>query len=416
VSELLDGIRVLESAALYNGDSLGMLLGDLGADVIKIESPFRGDYLRDFLGQITPHHSPAHLQVNKNKRSIALDLRQDIARDVFWKLLDTADVFVDGNAADACEKLGIGYAAQRRRKPDIVYCQYTGYGSDGPYRDIPTHGQMMNALVAATPTEKDQEGFLHEVPGGGPMGSMRSGGEGTMAGAGHAAMHVAAALVRRMRTGEGCFIDVAGHDGVVLNAWIASCYLLNDQRITDRVGMPARADGQSTGARYQFYETKDQLVLLFCAIEPKFWANFCRAIERKDLIGDDDVGGVPVDFAEDDDDLRRELQRIFHTRDLRDWVEVAAQFDIPMGPAYRTLDEARDDPHLQTRALFVEGDHPHAGPFTYVGEAAKVAGQEYQVRRPAPLLGEHTHELLREVGVDDATIRQLEADHAISHA
>ena len=118
MSDLLAGIRVIESAALYNGDSLGMLLGDLGADVVKVESPFRGDYLRDFLGQITPHHSPAHVQVNKNKRSVALDLRKEAGREAFWRLLDTADVFVDGNAADACEKLGIGYAEQRARKLD----------------------------------------------------------------------------------------------------------------------------------------------------------------------------------------------------------------------------------------------------------------------------------------------------------
>jgi crotonobetainyl-CoA:carnitine CoA-transferase CaiB-like acyl-CoA transferase len=413
VSDLLDGIRVLESAALYNGDSLGMLLGDLGADVIKIESPFRGDYLRDFLGQITPHHSPAHLQVNKNKRSITLDLRQDMARDVFWRLLDTADVFIDGNAADACEKLGVGYEAQRARKPDIVYCQYTGFGSSGPYRHIPTHGQMMNALVAATPTEMGSDGFLHEIPGEGTMGNMRSGGEGTMAGAVHAALHVAAALVRRGRTGDGCFIDVAGHDGVVLNAWIASCYLLNEHRITDRIGMPAREGGQSTGAKYQFYETRDRKALLFCAIEPKFWANFCRAVDRDDLLGVSTSSGSPVDFAAGEDDLRRELQRIFHTRDLTDWIELAAARDIPMGPAYRTLEEARDDPHLRTRAVFVDGTHPDAGPFTYLGEAAKVDGQEYRVRFPAPALGEHTGELLHELGIDDATVEQLSADGAI---
>ena len=256
MSDLLSGIRVLESAALYNGDTVGMLLGDLGADVVKIESPFRGDYLRDFLGQITPHNSPAHVQVNKNKRSVTLDLRQDAGREVFWKLFDTADVFVDGNAADACEKLGIGYAAQRARNPAIVYCQYSGFGSDGPYHSIPTHGQMMNAIVAATPTEMGDDGFLHEVGGAGAMGNMRSGGEGTAAGAVHAALHVAAALVQRARTGEGCFIDVAGHDGVVVNGWIAATYLLNEHRITDRAGMPARADGQSTGAKYQFYETR----------------------------------------------------------------------------------------------------------------------------------------------------------------
>jgi crotonobetainyl-CoA:carnitine CoA-transferase CaiB-like acyl-CoA transferase len=110
---LLSGIRVLESAQLFNGDSLGAILGDLGADVIKIESPFRGDYLRDFLGQVAPHNSPAHLHINKNKRSVALDLRKEAGRELFWQLLATANVFVDGNSADAMVKLGVGYEAQR---------------------------------------------------------------------------------------------------------------------------------------------------------------------------------------------------------------------------------------------------------------------------------------------------------------
>jgi crotonobetainyl-CoA:carnitine CoA-transferase CaiB-like acyl-CoA transferase len=138
---------------------VGTLLGDLGADVIKIESPFQGDYLRDFLGQITPHHSPAHVQVNKNKRSVALDLRTAAGKEIFWRLLATADVFLDGNAGDALDRLGVGYAEQRKRKPDIVFCQVSGFGHGGAYGSIPTHGQMMNALAACTPMEMGEDGL-----------------------------------------------------------------------------------------------------------------------------------------------------------------------------------------------------------------------------------------------------------------
>lgn len=135
VSELLAGIRVIESAVLFNGDTLGGHLGDLGADVIKVESPTGGDYLRHMLGQVTPGRSPAHLQVNRGKRSFALDLRSDEGRKAFWDLHATADVFIDGTAGDALDRLGIGYPAQRQRKPDIVYCQYSGYGSTVPIRE-----------------------------------------------------------------------------------------------------------------------------------------------------------------------------------------------------------------------------------------------------------------------------------------
>ena len=412
MSNLLSGIRVIESGALYNGDSLGMLLGDLGADVIKLESPFRGDYLRDFLGQITPHHSPAHVQVNKNKRSVTLDLRQDAGREVFWKLLATADVFVDGNASDACERLGVGYEAQRAHKPDLVYCQYTGYGSTGPYSKIPTHGQMMNALAAAAPTALGDDDFLHEVPGNTAFGGMRGGGEGTMAGAVHAALHVCAALVQRDRTGEGCFIDVAGSDGVIMNAWIAATYGLNGHRITDPVGMPGRGSGENTSAKYQFYETGDHQALLFCCIEEKFWSNFCQAIGRDDLAGRHDAGAA-VDFGGGQAELRRELQDIFRTRPLTEWVQLAIDHDVPMGPAYRTIDEAVADPHVRTREVIHEGDHPDAGPFTYLGEAAKVSGQPYRIRYPAPTLGEHTREILTELGFDDDTLDRLAGDRVI---
>ena len=415
MSALLEGIRVVESAQLFNGDTLGMFLGDMGADVIKVESPFLGDYLRDFLGQITPHHSPAHVQVNKNKRSVTLDLRQERGREVFWRLLDTADVFIDGNASDATEKLGIGYEAQRARKPDIVYCQYTGYGSDGPYSRIPTHGQMMNALAAATPVYLGEDGLAHPInPPPGRMGNMLMGGDGTAAGAAHAAMHVAAALVRRERTGEGCFIDVAGHDGVIAQAWIGATYALNFDRITDGRTLPtARTEEGSGSAKYQWYQTKDGQMLLFCCIEPKFWRNFCRAVERPDLADSHD-DSKPVDFAGGEEDLRRELQRIFHTRDLAEWVAIAAEHDVAMGPAPVTLEEAKHDPHLQTRHIIVEGHHPYAGDFTYIGEAAKVAGQPYEVRHPAPLLGEHTRAILGgELGVADPELDELAAARVI---
>jgi len=410
VSELLAGIRVLESATLFNGDTVGTILGDLGADVIKVESPFQGDYLRWFLGQITPGNSPAHVQVNKHKRSVTLDLRQDAGRDVFWRLLATADVFVDGNAADACTKLGIGYEEQRARKRDIIYCQYSGFGSEGPYARVPTHGQMMDALAGAYPHDMGADGFLHPGRHAGPLSGMDSGGEGTSAGAIHAALHIAAAIAYRCRTGEGTFIDVAGTDGVIAQAWISATYTLNQHRIADRRSMPAMDEGRMTGAKYQYYECQGGKNLLFCCIEPKFWKNFCRAVGREDLL-DANIGGAgdsgPVDFGHGEPDLRRELQAIFHTRTLAEWIGLAAEHDVPMGPAYRSVLEAADDPHVKSRGVIHTQAHPRLGEFTYIGEAGRVAGQPYRVTRPAPDLGEHTREVLEELGYDSAAIDAL---------
>jgi crotonobetainyl-CoA:carnitine CoA-transferase CaiB-like acyl-CoA transferase len=402
MSDLLSGIRVIESAVLLNGDSLGMLLGDMGADVIKVESPGRGDYIRDFLGQITPRNSVIHLQVNKNKRSVAIDLKSDAGRQVFWALQATADVFVDGNRAGACERLGIGYNEQSARRPGIVYVHYTGFGSNGPYAGIPAHGMMMGALAGAHHYARAEDGFMHQSQS--DEDGTETGGEATSVGAAHAAMHTCAALVQRIRSGRGCYIDVAASDAVVMSAWPSVDISLNRHRITDTTGMVPRSGGEMQGAKYQFYATGDDKILLFACIEPKFWANFCRAVGWPDE--DDSSEDGPVQFGTDPD-LRRALQDLFLTRTLAEWVALAAKHDIAMGPAHQGVAEMAADPQILARELIIEGEHPVAGPFTYLGTAGRVSDQPYRVRRPAPTVGEHTRELLEELGYDGGELDRL---------
>jgi crotonobetainyl-CoA:carnitine CoA-transferase CaiB-like acyl-CoA transferase len=398
--ELLKGVRVVECAVLFNGDQTGRILGDLGADVIKVESPGVGDYIRDMLGQITPHHSPAHLHVNRNKRSMTLNLRSDEGRKVFLELIKTADIFVDGFAGQACEKLGIGYDAQRVVKPDIVYAQCTGYGAHGPYSGIPTHGLMMGALAGGTPVAMGEDGFV------------RTAGEGiadgTTVGASYTAMAAVAALQYRSRTGQGVYIDGAGSDAVLATSWFPATNTWNAHRVTDRKGS---AGGASASAKYQFYETKDERFILFCGIEHKFWDNFCRVAGREDLLAQKDARG-PVDFAGGQDELRRELQTIFHTRTQAEWVQIAIDHDIAMGPAHRAED-LRSDPQLASREIIFEGEHPDAGPFSYVGWPAPVSGQPFDVWRPAPKLGQHTADVLADLGYGSDAIDGLRAAKAI---
>lgn len=147
----------------------------------------------------------------------------------------------------------------------------------------------------------------------------------------------------------------------------------------------------------------------FCAIEHHFWDNFCRAVGREDLLEAKDTS-TPVDFAGGDTELRRELQQIFHTRTLAEWLDVAREHDVAMGPTLRTIDELRDDPHLSARGIFVESSHPKAGPFTYLAEPGIVQGQPYEVRLPAPLLGEQTDGVLGELGYSSDRIATLRAD------
>jgi crotonobetainyl-CoA:carnitine CoA-transferase CaiB-like acyl-CoA transferase len=412
VSDLLEGVRVVECAVLFNGDTVGMWLGDMGADVVKVESPGQGDYLRDMLGQIVPHQSPAHLQVNKNKRSLTLDLRRDEGREVFWDLLRTADVFIDGFLAGACDSLGIGYERQREVQPDVVYCHYSGFGATGPYARVPTHGQMMNALAASVPLATEGDGLVREQKSTEPMGGTTLGGDGTAAGAVHAALHVVAALVRRAHTGQGCYLDAAGSDGVVAQGWIGSTYGLNYDRIIDRTGLRQPGDTERTSAKYNFYETADGRYVLFCAIEHKFWNRFCEAVGRPELAGDN-AAESPVDFAHRDEPLRRELQAIFATRSQAEWVAFARDNRLPLGPAHQRVAELRDDPQMAARQIIVEGEHPEAGPFTYVGEPVIVDGAQYRVIRPAPVLGQHTDEILAELGRSADDIAALRAEGVI---
>lgn len=403
MSELLRGVRVVELAVLLNGDTVGMRLADMGADVIKVEAPPSGDYIRDINGVLAPRWSPTHLQVNRNKRSVALDLRSEMGLGAFWRLLDTADIFIDGLVAGATDRLGIGYENQRERKPGIVFVRYTGFGSTGPYRSLPSHGQMMDALAAAFPRVLGPDGLTRpptERREGG-----QAGGEGTSAGAMHAALHAVAGLVQRDRNGMGCFIDVAASDAVVAQAWLTAAMALNRDRIIDPEHVPVLDSAGMTGAKYQYYECADHRIVLLCAIEHRFWESFCSLVGRPDLASRSNLD-TPIDFGADPE-LRLELQSIFHRRTQEEWVALAIEHHIPLGPAPRDFFEMREDPHVVARRVVFEDTHPAVGAVTYTGEGALVAGQPFVIRLPAPSYGQNTAQVLAELGYRTDQIGQF---------
>ncbi|UIX29359.1 CaiB/BaiF CoA transferase family protein [Streptomyces sp. GQFP] len=395
---LLEGIRVLECAMLPTGDQTSRLLGDLGADVIKIERPGTGDYLRELGDRITPQNSVFHLLCNRNKRSVELDLRGDDGRSIFFDLLRTADIFVDGFAGDACEKLGIGYAAQAEVKPDIIYCQASGFGTRGPYGQIPVHGYMMGAVAGQEQYEIDDEGVVRQVLN--PQGQYFSGSiDGPLSTALYAGLTAVAALRHRDLTGEGAYIDAAGADAVLANQCLDAVMSWNADRVTDRrnppppVGMDPRKR-----PKYTWYRTKDDKIVLLAAIEHKFWDNFCRAVGREDLL---DVKNTTfaVDFADGGRrDLLDELVPVFRERTAAEWVDIARRYDIPLSPANSKLDLLSDE-HLRAREIVHDSVHPVAGPYTSTGWPAPVTGQPFDLRRPAPALGQHTEEVLAELGL-----------------
>lgn len=414
--KLLSGLRVIENGLLLNAGLFGMTLADLGAEVIKLEDTGRGDYLRDILGQVRERESPAHLQVNKGKKSIAIDLRADDGRQLFYRLLGTADVFIDGLRPGACDGLGIGYKDQSAAKPGIVYVQYTGFGAQGPYANIPTHGYHMNALAGGLPARRNPEGLLERARGIQYLGGTEESSAGTILGAHYAALATLAAIHRRDRTGEGAYIDVAASDAVLAAAWMAVTYHNNYGRIVDFEGVDRRGENHSTkwpagSTRYQFYSTRDGKNLLMGCIEPKFWMKFCHAVGRDDL-SSTVRPGLSVDYGEDKPELRGILQQIFESRDLAQWMALAAELGLPIGPAH-DFEEVFSDAHVQFRGMKLENGETGSAAFTYTAFPAMVSNVSQSVPDRAPTHGQHTEEVLRAMDISEEEIASLRAKRVV---
>ena len=400
--DLLKGIRVIEFGVLLNGDHLGMLMSDLGAEVIKVEEPVKGDYLRDMLGIITPHHSPAHLQVNKNKKSVTINVNTPEGKHAFFELLKTADVFADGLRGGACEAMGIGYEEQKKHKPDIIYMASTGFGLTGPYSKLAAHGYSMSAIAGGLPAKKDENGFVersgNEVD---VLGGVKGGAGGPFA-----VMAALAALIRRDRTGQGALIDCAASDCNLAASWLAVVTNLNYDKITNLTGLSPRGEpneGWPAGSvLYALYEAKDGRFMMFGAIEHKFWYNFCEAVDRPDL-RDTIRTDIPVDYGIDRQWMRPILADIFRTKTSAEWMQVALEKNIPICVA-NTLEQVPSDPHMAARGMLFEQVHPRAGPFTYLRYPAIIDGDHSDVHIDAPLLGEQTQEVLSEIGLSQQEI------------
>lgn len=406
--KLLKGVRVLECAMLPTGDNTSRLLGDLGADVIKIERPGHGDYLRVLGGLMAPENSPFHLACNRNKRSAVLNLRDERGRKIFFDLLRTTDVFIDGFAADACDKLGIGYEAQRLVKPDIIYCQANGFGRFGPYGKIPGHGYQFQSVAGSVTLKEDEEGLMWEVPEGNGMDYFGGSLDGPLVGAVFAVMTTLGALFQREKTGQGAFIDTAACDAVMAMQQTDSVLQWNLSKVYDR-RQPPPPFGTSPHERpkYSHFKCKDGKHVQLAAIETKFWENFCRVIGREDMIGNHDTT-LPTEFFSNDPNLIYTLRDVFLTKTAQEWVQIAAEYDIPLVPTNSRM-EALGDPHLRAREGIETRAHPAVGEFTMPGWPAMIRGQHYETFRPAPALGQHTAEVLGEIGLGKKDLADLKA-------
>ena len=365
----LDGIRVLDLTRLLPGPFCTMLLADLGADVIKIEEPRGGDPARQ-------SGSGLFAQVNRNKRSVTLDLKTAEAHDLLLRLIDGADVLVEGFRPGVMDRLGLGYASLAERNPRLVYASLSGFGQNGPYRDRPGHDLNYLALAGVVGYNIGRDG--HPVPMAVQVADL---GAGSLA-----ALAILAAVVSRQQSGRGQAVDVSLFASAV--AWLPALIApLFAGRDSPRPGEPVLAGGLP---QYDVYATSDGRWVTLGALEPKFLSNFLEAVGRKDLAR-----------VRDAHELRAELTTIFASRPLAAWVECLRDVDTCFAPV-NTLEETLEDPHVRATGLFtsIGAGRQINPPFAFSETPASV-------RRPPPEVGEHTREVLGDLGLNEDEIRQL---------
>ncbi len=398
----LEGITVLDLTRLAPGPYCTMILADLGADVIKIEEPGpptgRRAEQAGGLSTASPlrfgvdRYSP-HWALNRNKRTMGLNLKHDEARQIFYQLAERADVVVEEFRPGVAKRLGIDYETLRPRNPRLIYCAVTGYGQSGPYKDLVGHDINYISMAGCLGMIGEKDGapviphnLIADFAGGGM----------------HGAIGVLAALMARERTGQGQFVDIAMTDGVY-------SLLVSQLSTYFATGMVPRR-GQTLldgGAHfYNLYETKDSKWLSVGSIEPWFYANLCRALGREDLLQREFVE------PEQREEIKGILRDIFKTKARDEWFDLLTRNDICVGKVY-DLDETVDDPHLRAREMIVEMDHPELGKVKQVGISVKLSDTPGQIRFLAAPMGTHTDEILTVLGRSREKIAELRAAGAI---
>ncbi len=415
MSQPLAGIRVLE-VAHFAPNAVAMHLADLGAEVIKVEAPGIGDPAR-LLGRPIDGESPATRRWNRGKQSLGLDLRSEAGAAVFRALVARSDAVIEGTRPGALERRGLGFESLLASNPRLVFISVSGWGEDGPYRDLASHGLAFDAYAGLAPPRSDTSrptrpsGHVWQALEAAPL---------------YGALAVVSGILQARLSGRSARFEVSQADaGVVWNGWRvayeamrAELQLAAEAPTRDQLERleahaaaaelePPGGDAEGVNTplrdvRYQYYAASDGVVLLM-ATERRFWENFCRAIDRLDLFerwpgegyADHDYGNEP---------LREELTRIFATRSRAEWIACFIEHDVAGGPVYEPGESFRD-PHFRARGLWTdEAIHRLRTPATPL----RVEGRPAIANTPSPAHGEHTDAILRRVlGYDEDGIERL---------
>ena len=379
----LSDVRVLDLSRLLPGGFCSQMLADFGADVVKVEDTGMGDYVRwappyygDDEYQPLGTRSALYLSLNRNKRSVRINLKSEGGREALLAIVKDYDIVLESFRPGVLDRLGCGYEAMKERNPALVYCSITGYGQTGP--NVQRAGHDMNYLglvgllgLTGEPSRRpiQSAGQIADLGGGALMG----------------AFGIMAALHEARRSGEGQFVDVSMADGALSwMAMVAGAYLCDGE-------VPTRGTGQLTGkfVCYLPYEAADGYVTMG-ALEPQFWARFCAGVGREDM--------VEKQFDEVGSDTYDDLCEIFRSKTRAEWKAFNDANDAMLEPVL-DMDEALDSELVREREMVVEWEQPHLGPVRQVGVPVKLSRTPGTVHTPAPALGEHTREVLEAGGL-----------------
>jgi alpha-methylacyl-CoA racemase len=392
----LEGVRVLDLSRLLPGGFCSLLLADFGAEVLKVEDTGMGDYVRwappYYEGAEDSAKSALFLALNRNKRSIRVNLKAQEGKEVLTRLAQEYDVLLESFRPGVLDRLGVGYEALRERNPGLVYCAITGYGQDSPYRDRSGHDMNYLGLIGLLGLTGERDG-----PPVQPGGQIADIGGGALM----AAFGILAALRERDRSGEGQLVDVSMADGAL--SWLA----MVAARYFAEGKVPRRGELELAGGIicYRPYPCRDGWVTLG-ALEPKFWQAWCRGVGREDL--------VERQFEAPGSDAHAEVERIFMERTRDEWQAFASEVDCCLEPVL-DLDEALDSELVRAREMVVELDQPGAAEkVRQLGLPVKLSRTPGGIREPGPPLGAHTDEVLSALGYSGEEVAALKESGAVA--
>lgn len=391
----LDGVRVVDLTRVLAGPFCTMMLADMGADVVKVEMPGRGDDSRAWGPPWAGTESAYYLSANRNKRSITLNFRTEGGRRVLLDLVRRADVFIENFIPGTLDRLGLGYNDLRKVNPGLVYCSVSGYGYDGPYATRPGYDFIAQAEGGVMSITGEPEGPPMKV--GVAIADITTGM--------FAAAAILAALRHRDRTGQGQRVEVSLLESVV--GWLANVamnYLVSGE-------LPRRyGNAHPNVVPYQAFATADGWVAIGVGNDAQF-RRFCEVIGRPEL-ADDPRFRTNSDRVVNRGVLIPILEEVFKTRTTAEWIEALTAAELPCGPI-NTIDKVFQHPQVLHRRMLEEIDHPTAGRLKLVGIPYKFSETPLSIRRHPPTLGEHTEEVLRELGYSEAEVAALRAEGAI---